>query len=112
MPVEEMFTLAKFQRAFHVQNARACASGVARAARENPRNTNALHAAIRANSIVCTMFYVITLKKWRARSFCSPENEENASTSSFSTKISFAITERSFFVSRGAILLINPVLYA
>jgi hypothetical protein len=114
MLVEEMFTLARFQKAFHVQNARMRASGAARAAKENPKNTSVQLAATRANSSSdpYKTFYVITLKKWRASSFCSPENAENASTSSFSTKISFAITERSFFVSNGAMLLISPVLYA
>jgi hypothetical protein len=53
---------------------------------------------------------VITLKKLRARSFCSPENPVNASISSFSTIISFAMTERSFFVSSGAMLSMAPVL--
>ncbi len=65
MLVEEMFTPARFQKAFHVQNARMRASGAARAAKENPKNTSVQLAATRANSSsnAYKTFYVITLKK-------------------------------------------------
>lgn len=104
MHVEEMSTQAKCPKVSRVPSVKARGSGDVKVAREDLRSTSVPHAATRASN------YDRILKKFLARSFSESAKDTNASTSSFSTAICFEITERSFFVSSGAMLFISPVL--